>query len=80
MPPSAVPIYVGGHSELALRRAARLDGWIGVYYQLDELEAYCEQLLGYREEARSGRRAARVVASPLVEPRPETSSGSRRWA
>lgn len=54
-PPGPVPIYVGGHSEPALRRAARLgDGWIAA-------QAYTEQdawhYLGLMKEhlAREGR-------------------------
>jgi probable F420-dependent oxidoreductase len=38
-PNAPVPIYVGGHSDPALRRAARAgDGWIGAPTTLEELE------------------------------------------
>jgi probable F420-dependent oxidoreductase len=37
VPDRPIPIYVGGHSEPALRRAARLgDGWIGNAYEPDD--------------------------------------------
>lgn len=50
-PPAPVPILIGGHSEVALRRAARIgDGWMGVYYGLDDLLAMVERLQGYRRE------------------------------
>ncbi|HZN12818.1 MAG TPA: TIGR03619 family F420-dependent LLM class oxidoreductase [Acidimicrobiales bacterium] len=51
VPPQPIPIWVGGHSDIALRRAARLDGWMGNLYQVDEAVAYAEKL-------REARRAA----------------------
>ncbi|MFN8052484.1 MAG: TIGR03619 family F420-dependent LLM class oxidoreductase [Acidimicrobiales bacterium] len=72
VPPAPVPFLVGGHSEVALRRAARLDGWIGVNYRLDDLEAYCATLAGYREELGTADRPYEIVASPLANPTPDT--------
>jgi len=71
VPDGPVPFYVGGHSEIALRRAARLDGWIGVNYSLEELGGYCAQLQSYREELGTADRPYEIVASPLAVPRPE---------
>jgi probable F420-dependent oxidoreductase len=52
VPAEPVPILIGGHSERALRRAARIgDGWVGVMYGFDEVKGYLERLRGYREEA-----------------------------
>lgn len=43
-PSEPVPIWVGGHSDAALRRAARADGWIGNAYAPDEALAYVQRL------------------------------------
>jgi probable F420-dependent oxidoreductase len=41
VPTTRVPIYIGGHSDIALSRAARVgDGWIGNAYAPDEAEHY----------------------------------------
>ena len=40
-PPTPVPIYVGGHTDAALKRAAKFaDGWIGNAYPWAEAEHY----------------------------------------
>jgi probable F420-dependent oxidoreductase len=44
-PTERVPIYVGGHTEVALDRAARVgDGWASAMMTLDELAATIERL------------------------------------
>jgi hypothetical protein len=46
-----VPIYVGGHSEPALRRAARLgDGWTAAMITLDETKRIVDRLRELRAE------------------------------
>jgi probable F420-dependent oxidoreductase len=49
-PTERVPIYVGGLSEAALRRAARHDGWISDLQTTDELGSVAGTLRRYREE------------------------------
>jgi alkanesulfonate monooxygenase SsuD/methylene tetrahydromethanopterin reductase-like flavin-dependent oxidoreductase (luciferase family) len=39
-PKTDIPIYVGGFSEPALKRAARHDGWISDMHSLSELESF----------------------------------------
>ena len=43
-PKNNIPIYVGGFSEPALKRAARHDGWISDMHSLEELEALIKKL------------------------------------
>jgi alkanesulfonate monooxygenase SsuD/methylene tetrahydromethanopterin reductase-like flavin-dependent oxidoreductase (luciferase family) len=50
VPSRRVPVMVGGHSDAALRRAARLDGWLGVDYEYDELVPLVRKLNDYRRE------------------------------
>jgi alkanesulfonate monooxygenase SsuD/methylene tetrahydromethanopterin reductase-like flavin-dependent oxidoreductase (luciferase family) len=50
VPTEPVPVFVGGHSEVALRRAARADGWLGVDYEFGELAGLVAKLQGYRRE------------------------------
>lgn len=73
VPSEPLPIYVGGTSKHALRRAARFgDGWIGMYHTIDELKEICIGLRREREAAGRADLPFDVVASPKVIPRAET--------
>lgn len=50
-PPASVPIWVGGLSDVALRRAARHDGWIGDMASVEEAIAIAGQLRALRVAA-----------------------------
>jgi alkanesulfonate monooxygenase SsuD/methylene tetrahydromethanopterin reductase-like flavin-dependent oxidoreductase (luciferase family) len=51
-PPEPIPVWVGGASEPALRRTARVaDGWIGAGGSADELIALLARLRALRAEA-----------------------------
>ncbi len=52
-PAAPVPVYVGGVSKLALRRAARVgDGWIGTGQTPDEVPGLLGELFRLRREAK----------------------------
>lgn len=67
-PTEPVPVYVGGHSEAAFRRAARNDGWLGLYYPPEELIEHCRTLRRFREELGRGGEPFEIIASPLAAP------------
>jgi len=51
VPNTPIPILVGGHSEAALRRAARLgDGWMHAGGDPAQLDAHLDRLAGLRKE------------------------------
>ena len=49
-PAAPIPIYIGGKSEPALRRAARNDGWFGSGDDPADVLGLVERLRGYRRE------------------------------
>ena len=49
--PPHIPIYVGGLSDIALRRAARNDGWIGDLITTDRAIAAAQRLRELRGES-----------------------------
>jgi probable F420-dependent oxidoreductase len=50
-PAEPIPIYCGGHTDAALKRAARHgDGWIGNAYPWDEAAQHVGRLQGYLKE------------------------------
>ncbi|MFO0687904.1 MAG: TIGR03619 family F420-dependent LLM class oxidoreductase [Myxococcota bacterium] len=66
VPRRRVPVMIGGHSDAALRRAARHDGWLGVDYAFDDLVPIVKKLLALRCEAvDAGRCAAGAETGPF---------------
>jgi len=49
-PTARIPIYVGGLSEIGMRRAARYDGWIGDLYSIEEASGHAKRLAEIRDE------------------------------
>ncbi|HMQ24523.1 MAG TPA: TIGR03619 family F420-dependent LLM class oxidoreductase [Acidimicrobiales bacterium] len=68
-PSEPVPLYVGGHSEPALKRAARLgDGWIAVQVTPEEIAETVPKLHAYRDEYGTADRPFEIKVTPLVMP------------
>jgi probable F420-dependent oxidoreductase len=44
VPERRIPIWIGGKSDRALRRAARHDGWVGMNYPMEEIESLLSKL------------------------------------
>jgi len=69
LPPAdrQVPIHVGGHSEAAMRRAARIgDGWIGAQSNRDDLAALISRLQVALDAEGGAPESFEVQATPLV--------------
>ena len=62
-PGAPVPMYGGGLSEPALRRAARLDGWISDIHTSAELREIAAVLRRHRAEAKLGDEPFELVAA-----------------
>jgi probable F420-dependent oxidoreductase len=63
VPTGPVPVLIGGHSSVALRRAARHDGWLGINYDVEEVEPLLARLAVARKaEGRENAAFQTVVA------------------
>jgi alkanesulfonate monooxygenase SsuD/methylene tetrahydromethanopterin reductase-like flavin-dependent oxidoreductase (luciferase family) len=68
-PPAPVPIYIGGKSEPALRRAARNDGWFGSGDDdLADVFKLVEQLYVYRKECGRQNQDFEVIVPVTAQP------------
>lgn len=70
VPAKPVPIFVGGISDAALRRAARADGWIGVNFSEATLMPILQRLRSAREDAERGQAATLDRPFAIVVSRP----------
>jgi alkanesulfonate monooxygenase SsuD/methylene tetrahydromethanopterin reductase-like flavin-dependent oxidoreductase (luciferase family) len=61
-----LPILIGGHGDVALRRAARVgDGWMAAGATESELDGYLAKLATFREEAGRAREPFEIHAVSL---------------
>jgi probable F420-dependent oxidoreductase len=66
-PKQHIPIWGAGHADAALRRAARLDGWMGANAEIPELLELVDKLRGYRRELGSEARPDYEIMSGLKD-------------
>jgi probable F420-dependent oxidoreductase len=71
VPAQRVPIWVGGHSDAALRRAAQAEGWLGVNYDEGDVAPILSRLERFRAELGRSGRAFSVTLAPNAPPSPE---------
>ncbi len=70
VPESAPPIWVGGKSRAAQRRAAEYDGWLGMNYPTEETIALLDRLAELRAERGGAAPGAMTLALPIAVPTP----------
>jgi probable F420-dependent oxidoreductase len=63
VPPARIPIWVGGISDAALRRAARNDGWLSDLQSTAEIEVCIDKVHQYRAERGRAGESFDVMAS-----------------
>ncbi|MCC6227245.1 MAG: TIGR03619 family F420-dependent LLM class oxidoreductase [Microthrixaceae bacterium] len=72
VPTEPVPIYIGGSSPHALRRAARYgDGWMGMYLTVEQIREIIPVIRRELEEAGRADEPFEIGCSPLIVPHPE---------
>lgn len=71
-PHRPVPIWVGGKSPAALARAVRHDGWLGMNYDLDEIDRLLAELMRrlarHRDETGDSKAGFEVFVIPNAAP------------
>ncbi len=61
-PDQDIPIYVGGFSKPAMKRAAKYDGWISDLHSLDELSELIQTMNEYRQQANTADKPFEVLS------------------
>lgn len=77
-PPKRIPIYIGGTSDAAFRRAARHDGWEGAVYPWAEIKDYIIRAREARIEAGGTLEDFRMIVG-CTEPTPDRMAQLRDW-
>jgi probable F420-dependent oxidoreductase len=71
VPSQQVPVLVGGNSEPAMRRAARNDGWLGIFIDPEDIHNQLRRLDGYRSEYGTNTRPFEMLVFPTGVPTPD---------
>ena len=79
-PTKPIPIWSGGHTEPALRRAARLaDGWIGNAYSVEDAQHYIGKLKQHLAEAGRADEPFEIIIGLYVLPTLEAVQEASSW-
>ncbi len=71
VPTERVPVLVGGNTEAAMRRAARNDGWLGIFIDPDDIPNQLGRLNRYRSEYGTEGRPFEMLVFPSGAPSPD---------
>jgi probable F420-dependent oxidoreductase len=71
VPAEQVPVLVGGNTEAAMRRAARHDGWLGIFIDPGNVAAELRRLDRYRSEYGTSGRPFETLVFPSEAPTPD---------
>lgn len=79
--PGRVPVWIGGKSPAALRRAARSDGWMGMSYPMEEIRELLDLLNAERRkvEDEQGPSSFGRFVMPMAEPDPGVYHQLEDW-
>jgi probable F420-dependent oxidoreductase len=80
VPPDPIPLLIGGHSDAALRRAARLDGWLHGGGDPADLPGLLTRLARFRREEGADDRNGRPFEVHVISTDAYTVDGVRRLA
>jgi probable F420-dependent oxidoreductase len=62
-PTVATPILIGGHTDIALKRAARADGWMCAGLEIDQLASHITRINEFRDEYGTSDRPFKVFTT-----------------
>jgi probable F420-dependent oxidoreductase len=68
IPDVPIPIWVGGKSRIALRRAAGHDGWLGMNYPMEDIRRLLDLLWSYRSQQKAPKEDFEVFVIPNATP------------
>jgi len=72
LPSHPIPLYVGGHTDAAIRRAASCDGWMGLDFPLEEVPGVVERVRNARQAVGRHGEPFEIFLSPREEVQPDT--------
>lgn len=65
VPSKPLPILIGGHSDAALKRAAKHDGWLCAGGSFEQTQPLLEKLAGYRAELGTADKPYRIFTTAM---------------